>query len=105
MWIGSGSMEPIIYTGDAVVLSKVKEDTELKVDDIVAYEEGDKIIVHRIIEIKDDYYITKGDNNNTRDKRNIKREEIKGKFMFRIPYLSYPSLWVGNKIERGEQSE
>ena len=105
MGIGSGSMEPIIYTGDAVVLSKVKEDTELKVDDIVAYEEGDKIIVHRIIEIKDDYYITKGDNNNTRDKRDIKREEIKGKFMFRIPYLAYPSVWVGNMIERGEQSE
>ena len=102
MGIGSGSMEPIIYTGDAVVLSKVNKNTELELEDIIAYEDDGKIIVHRIVKITKNGYITKGDNNNSVDKEEVKRKDIKGKVLFRIPYLAYPSVWFSNAIERGE---
>ena len=102
MGIGSGSMEPIIYTGDAVVLSKVNKNTELELEDIIAYEDEGKIIVHRIVKITKNGYITKGDNNNSVDKEEVKRKDIKGKVLFRIPYLAYPSVWFSNAIERGE---
>jgi signal peptidase len=102
MGIGSGSMEPIIYTGDAVVLSKVNKNTELELEDIIAYEDEGKIIVHRIVKITKNGYITKGDNNNSVDKEEVKRKDIKGIVLFRIPYLAYPSVWFSNAIERGE---
>lgn len=106
MGIGSGSMEPIIYKGDAIVLSKVTDKSELKVDDIIAYEDGDTIIVHRIIKINDDNtYITKGDNNATRDTLDVPRDTVKGKVLFRVPYLAYPSIWFGDMLERGETNE
>jgi signal peptidase len=106
MGIGSGSMEPIIYKGDAIVLSKVTDKSELKVDDIIAYEDGDTIIVHRIIKINDDNtYITKGDNNATRDTLDVPRDTVKGKVLFRVPYLAYPSIWFSDMLEREDTNE
>ena len=102
MSICSGSMEPTIYKGDAIVLVRVKEDTELKIDDIIAYEDENQIIVHRIVEINEnDTYVTKGDNNNVNDPLNINIENIKGKVLFRVPYLAYPSIWFSEMLERG----
>ena len=49
--IGSQSMDPTIHKGDAVILKKVTEKTELKKGDIVAYSNGKLIIVHRIVEV------------------------------------------------------
>ena len=102
MGIGSGSMEPIIYKGDAIVLTKVNKDTELELEDIIAYEDENEIIVHRIIQINDDNtYVTKGDNNTTRDPLDVKHSTVKGKVLFRIPYLAYPSIWFSDMLERG----
>lgn len=106
MGIGSGSMEPIIYKGDAIVLTKVNKDTELKLEDVIAYEDENEIIVHRIIQINDDNtYVTKGDNNTTRDPLDVKHSTVKGKVLFRIPYLAYPSIWFSDMLERGDTNE
>ena len=105
MGIGSGSMEPIIYKGDAVVLNKVTDKTKLEIDDIIAYDDGETIIVHRIVEINETGYITKGDNNATKDDGTILKENVKGKVLFRVPYLAYPSIWFSEIVERGEQNE
>lgn len=106
MGIGSGSMEPIIYKGDAIVLTKVNKNTELELEDIIAYEDENEIIVHRIIKINDDNtYITKGDNNTTRDPLDVKHSTVKGKVLFRIPYLAYPSIWFSDMLEREDTNE
>ncbi|MGN0967300.1 MAG: signal peptidase I [Candidatus Coprovivens sp.] len=106
MGIGSGSMEPIIYKGDAIVLTKVNKDTELELEDIIAYEDENEIIVHRIIQINDDNtYVTKGDNNTTRDPLDVKHSTVKGKVLFRIPYLAYPSIWFSDMLEREDTNE
>ena len=38
--IGSQSMDPTIHKGDAVILQKVTDKTDLKKGDIVAYSNG-----------------------------------------------------------------
>lgn len=62
--IVSGSMEPTIKIGDYVVVNVNKE---YKVGDVVMFKRGNAYIAHRVLEIHDDYIITKGDNNETED--------------------------------------
>ena len=94
--IASNSMYPAIKKGDAIILRKLneKEKDELKIGDIIAFKEGSYIITHRIIEIGDGYYITKGDNNNIQDTNKRTRNDIVGKIVAKIPYIGYPSVFV-----------
>ena len=62
--VATGSMSGAIEEGDAVI---IKLDTKYDVGDVVTYKSGKDFITHRIIEINDDYVITKGDANNTND--------------------------------------
>ncbi|MBO5530692.1 MAG: signal peptidase I [Bacilli bacterium] len=93
--IKSESMTPRINKGDAVVIDKNIKKEDIKVSDIVAYENDNKeLIVHRIIKInKDGSYATKGDFNNTADGRYIKFKNIVGKVKFKIPYIAYPAVY------------
>lgn len=73
--IVSGSMSPTIEKGDMIF---VKLDTDYEVGDIVSFKDNNSIITHRIIEKNDNYYVTKGDANNTADNP-IKENQIIGK--------------------------
>jgi len=96
--IGSQSMDPTIHKGDAVILKKVTEKTELKKGDIVAYSNGKLIIVHRIVEVHKkgnvETYVTKGDNNNGTDPREVSRAQVKGTVKFKIPVIAWPTVWL-----------
>ena len=63
-------------------------------------------MVHRVVEIEVidgiKYYRTKGDANNTRDNIDIKFEDIKGKVLYRIPYIARPSVWL-TELMHGER--
>lgn len=67
------SMEPVYTKGTVLIAVPVKEDT-LIVNEIYAYRAGQKdtglnpIVVHRLVDITEDGYIFKGDNNNVQDK-------------------------------------
>ena len=96
--IGSESMSPVIRKGDAVILEKVNDETKLKKGDIIAYNNGKLIIVHRIKEIegtgKNAAYTMKGDANNGNDPRKVSRSQIKGIVKFKIPYIAWPTVWL-----------
>lgn len=79
----SGSMEPEMSTGDLIV---VCEDNDYKVSDVVVYQNGYSLIVHRIVGIDGDEVVTKGDANNINDAA-ISVSDIKGKVVMTIPYL------------------
>src|SRR5574344_78988 len=55
MAIGSNSMKPFFSKGDAVIVRKItKEDYQnLKVGDIIVYQHENKLIIHRIVSIKE----------------------------------------------------
>lgn len=81
----SPSMEPVLNTNDLVF---VTEQDDYKVDDIVVYQEGSMLVIHRIVSINDDTgtVITKGDANASADDP-ISKEDIKAKLAFRIPFV------------------
>lgn len=78
----SGSMEPTLSVNDVII---VREAESYHVNDIVVYDSGREMIVHKIIEQNGDTFITKGDANNVPDAP-IRAEAIKGKVVFSIPY-------------------
>ena len=83
----SGSMETQISVGDVVIVKEVDTNT-LKKGDIIAFNENNIVITHRINEvIYEDgktKYITKGDNNNTQDSGYVTPEQVEGVFQFKI---------------------
>ena len=79
----SGSMEPEFSKGDLIV---VKETENYKLNDIVVFQDGNSLVVHRIISIDGETITTKGDANKTADEP-INVSTIKGKVLFWIPFL------------------
>ena len=79
--IATGSMEPTLNINDFII---VKEKDDYNVKDIVTYKEGNDYITHRIIEINDNTLITKGDANNSTDKK-INKDAVIGKVVKVIP--------------------
>lgn len=98
----SGSMEPTLNVGDIVF---VKKDTDIKVDDIIAFRIENGVVTHRVIEIieKDGekLYKTKGDANNTADDEFIRLSDIEGKYSFKIWYIGNIILFLKTKTGIG----
>lgn len=96
--IGSESMVPAINKGDAVIIKKVNKDTNIKKNQIIAYEKDGKIVVHRVKSIRKDkddiYYTTKGDANGGNDPSEVKTKQVKGVVKLRIPFIAYPTVWL-----------
>ena len=85
--IVSGSMNPTIKKGDAILVRNTPEE-EIEVNDIISFNQGDTNVTHRIVGITEENgmrkYTTKGDNNNTEDKEKITYQQIEGKYQFKI---------------------
>lgn len=82
----SGSMETEIYTGDLIIVKKV-EASSLKQGDVIAFYTDDTkktVVTHRIVEIANKNenikFITKGDNNNTKDSGTVDSSLVVGKY-------------------------
>ncbi len=80
--VNTGSMEPTIQIGDIIIIdTKIKKYSE---NDIVTfYDKEGSLVTHRIISLKGNLMITKGDNNNIED-RESSTDKIVGKYAFRI---------------------
>ena len=83
----SGSMEPTITTGSLAFID-TKYD-ELEKNDIVAFERGGTMVIHRLIAYSDTGWITKGDANEDDDPWRVEDSEIKGKTVFWVSRLGY----------------
>lgn len=96
--IGSGSMEPIYYRGDAVIYKKISDPSQIDIGNIIAYEANNILVTHRVagIDKKNNEFIflTKGDNNKDIDNYDILEKNVKGIVVYKIPYIGMPSIWV-----------
>ncbi len=79
----SGSMEPELSVNDLII---VRQKDIYEIGDIVVYQNGYDLIVHRIININDETVITMGDANNIADEP-ISRKNIKGSVVISIPFV------------------
>lgn len=105
--IVSPSMEPNIKVYDVVINTRVKDESSLKVGDIITFRSaaintGDYTVTHRIKEIKEEngkkYYITKGDNNTNQDDGMITFNDIEGIVSYKIPALGNLQKFLSSKI-------
>lgn len=78
----SGSMEPTFSKDDLIF---VKKTDDISVGDIVVYQSGNELIVHRIISISKDMVVTQGDANNVSDPP-FEKSAVKGVVLGWIPY-------------------
>lgn len=91
----TGSMEPLIYPGDVVLIRKLmseKEVYKLKEGDIINFKMEDITITHRIKEIKSDEagnlsFITKGDNNDSEDNWVVPPNDLVGTIEKVVPKI------------------
>lgn len=99
--IVSGSMEPTIMTGDAILVKEVPQE-EIKVNDIISFLQEETNVTHRVIEITEENgiqkYKTKGDNNNTEDREKVTYEQIEGKYQFKINQFGIVTQILKSKI-------
>ncbi len=94
-FVVSGSMEPTVSTGDMVIF---QEQDAYEIDDIIVYydEEDGAFILHRIIGIDADGFITKGDFNPLEDPDSVQPECIQGKVVISLPNMkTYRDMLLG----------
>jgi signal peptidase I len=86
MVVTSGSMSPLIRTGDVVMI-----DPEFKSPgegSVVAFNSGDDVMIHRIVSAeRDGTLISKGDANPRPDSSPIAAEDVIGTGRLLVPYL------------------
>ena len=99
--ITTNSMEPTINVGDIIIVSGIEKD-KIKTDKIVTFEQNNQIITHRIVGIeeteKGSKYVTKGDNNLTKDTEEISYEQILGTIVLKIPRIGNIILLLEDKV-------
>ena len=75
--VDSNSMSPEFKKEDIIV---IKEEKDYNIGDIITYKTKEGyLITHRIIEKDGNVYVTKGDNNNTKDEGYVCQNFIQGK--------------------------
>ena len=97
----TGSMEPVFYSGDLVMVKEV-EASSLQVGDVIAFREGTAVITHRIVQIENPAsglrFITKGDNNNVNDRRPVTVEQLEGRYLYRISKLGNFAMFMQTPV-------
>ena len=106
--IGSDSMTPSLQVGDIILSKKVKDFSDLELDDVITYngEKGDfagKSITHRIVDIIEDEgtysFKTQGTKEGASiDKYPVEEHQIEGKMVCKIPLLGDIVELLSNKI-------
>lgn len=83
----TGSMEPVYKVGSIIYYKKANID-DIKINDVITFENNNVLITHRVVNIENNKFTTKGDANETKDPMKVNYEEIKGKVAKKsIPYL------------------
>jgi len=100
----SGSMEPVMYRGDIVIIDK--NPSAINVGDIVVYNAVwfNQPVIHRVIKIQNTtdgpLYTIKGDNNPAPDPYLVKKDQIISKVVtignrpVIIPKVGYITIWI-----------
>ena len=94
--ITSGSMWPELHRGDMIFIEAVPREA-LKAGDVVVWSNPGGFTIHRLVELREATFVTKGDANFKNDDpvgydRLIGRTAMFRGKPFRIPYLGYVTI-------------
>ena len=93
----TGSMEPTLITGEIVLINTNDRDGD--VGDIIAFQLGEHVVIHRIVEIASNgEYKTKGDANPTEDFDTVGDTEMIGTLWMKLgPFKWFWDLFSSRK--------
>ena len=83
----SGSMEPEMKTGSMAFIDM--KDKTVEKGDVISFKNGEVLVSHRVVEITEEGYKTKGDNNDEEDEGVVKKENVEGTVRFSVPGMGY----------------
>lgn len=95
-YVQSGSMEPELPVGSLCIVTPCVVE-ELEVGDIIAFQNGPMQVAHRIVSIQEESYQTKGDANRSPDPGVIRKEQVQGQVIARVPLLGYLIAFLKSK--------
>jgi signal peptidase I len=78
----TGSMEPKIHTGSMVFSKTV---LSYQIGDVITFKRGDITVTHRIVGIKNNQFVTKGDANKAQDPQLVSKFNVIGRVFITIP--------------------
>ncbi len=90
--VTSNSMKPTLEQGDLAVIAGYNGFEEIGENDIIVYSfENWGFIVHRVVKINPDEKTvrTRGDANSQVDQWEVNYRDIRGRVVFKIPYIGY----------------
>ena len=97
--VTTGSMSPTYNIGTIIYYKKVDQ-SEIQVGDAISYHMNNgEIVTHRVIEIENGNYITKGDANNIKDASPVPYDRVAGKIVGPvIPWLGFAVAFINTHI-------
>ena len=98
--VRSESMRPAINMGDLIITGPLNGpiNGEVQPGMIVTYEHSKETITHRVQSIDGTTLITKGDAVEDTDPWSVTMADVKGVYLFKIPYVGYVTSFVQTKL-------
>ncbi len=99
-FVRSGSMAPAINVGDLVITGPQGGPLTPSIEPgtIVTYEIDKGEVTHRVLSITaDKKLITKGDNSEDPDPAPVALSQVRGIYIFKVPYLGYATSFIRTK--------
>jgi len=99
--VSSSSMWPTLEKGDLAFIRGIEKE-EIKAGDIVVYRLGGEFIIHRVVRLRDETLVTRGDAN-PRSDQPIGYDKVIGRVVMikdnplRIPYLGKITAFVNRQ--------
>ena len=84
-------MEPELPVGSLCFIDCQQKEPDA--GDIISYKAGDSVITHRVAEVTDEGYVTKGDANDSKDPGIVKQKQVFGTCIFSIPKAGYAVMF------------
>ena len=95
MYVNSGSIEPSIRTGDALLVRSLSGGSSITAGDVITYrsDHNEAMVTHRVKALKEiqgmTFYQTQGDANSTPDPDLTSAQRVYGKTVITLPKLGY----------------
>ncbi len=94
--VRSESMKPAINMGDMVITGP--SGGEVEPGTIVTYQQGSELVTHRVLSVDGDTLVTKGDAVEDPDPWQVTLSDVKGVYLFKIPYIGYLVNFISTKL-------
>ena len=90
-------MEPAIPVRSVCFVNEKAPLADIKVGEVISFRKGEMLVTHRVTEIQDGEYVTKGDANNIEDHVAARPERVLGKYVRKARYLGLISSFADTR--------